>query len=82
VQARESHGAGVGTEVTFLVGGLQKLMCSFAVFQQRLQKLKGGSPGVSQFGYAYLVYPCVRRLSVVFPHMRGPVIYPLHPCKH
>ena len=38
---------------------------------------KGGSPGVSQFGYAFLVYPCVRRLSVVFPHMRGPVIYPL-----
>jgi hypothetical protein len=38
---------------------------------------KGGSPGVSQFGYAFLVYPCVRRLPVVFPHMRGPVIYPL-----
>ena len=38
---------------------------------------KGGSPGVSQFGSAFLVYPCVRRLSVVFPHMRGPVIYPL-----
>ena len=39
---------------------------------------KGGFfPGVSLFGYAFLVYPCVRRLSVVFPHMRGPVIYPL-----
>jgi hypothetical protein len=38
---------------------------------------KGGSPGVSQFGYAFLVYPCARRLSVVFPHMWGPVIYPL-----
>ena len=38
---------------------------------------KGGSPGVSQFGPVFLVNPCVCRLSVVFPHMRGPVIYPL-----
>ena len=27
--------------------------------------------------HAFLVYPCARRLPVVFPHMRGPVIYPL-----